>query len=198
MSSRLLQIFAKAPILGKVKTRLAKDIGDEQACNVYQSLLFNTVKSTHDESWKTELWCAPDSQHPALQSLSKQYALSLETQCQGDLGERMLFALQAGKTRANKVVLIGSDCPVISVAYIQQAFNMLDTKDIVFGPVEDGGYLLIACKSTHVHLFEKVKWSCADTLLLNIKAVEKCRLSYGLLDTLWDLDNLEDLKRLLS
>jgi rSAM/selenodomain-associated transferase 1 len=198
MPSQLLQIFAKAPVPGEVKTRLAKDIGDvQEACDVYQLLLLNTIKSTASEGWQAELWCAPDELHPVLQALGTENSIRLEKQCNGDIGERMLFALKAGLNSTKKVVLLGSDCPVISAEYIEQAFKELDTKDVVFGPVEDGGYILIACRSLQVNLFKDVQWSCANTLALNIEAVTRCGLSYGLLERLWDLDELKDLERML-
>lgn len=197
MSPKILQIFAKAPISGEVKTRLASDIGNESACEVYQSLLLNTVKNTRSEEWSAELWCSPDTQHPFFQTLVAQYPSTLKLQSDDGLGERMLFALKAGVKNGSNVVLIGSDCPVISVEYIERAFAVLETNDVVFGPVEDGGYVLIGCSNTHVNMFDDVKWSNTKTLAQNIKAVERCGLSYGLLDTLWDLDDLHDLKRML-
>jgi len=197
MSPKILQIFAKAPIPGDVKTRLLADIGSELACEVYQSLLLNTVKNTRSEEWDTELWCSPDTQHPFFQSLAGGYPLSLKTQSNDDLGERMLFALKAGVENGGNVVLIGSDCPVISAKYIEQAFTVLETNDVVFGPVEDGGYVLIGCSNMHINMFNDVEWSNEKTLAQNIKAVGRCGLNYGLLEPLWDLDDIHDLERML-
>ncbi len=111
------------------------------------------------------------------------------------LGERMLYTLGEGKKAADKVVLIGTDCPVISLEYIEQAFEALNTNDIVFGPVEDGGYILVGVREINQNMFSDVEWSVADTLEQNIKAIEHCNLSYGLLPKLWDLDGADDLKR---
>jgi hypothetical protein len=197
MSSNLLQIFAKAPVAGEVKTRLAADIGHVKACTVYQSLLLSTVENTYSNGWDAELWCSPDTEDPVLQSIGKQYTIELLKQCDGDIGNRMLFALKSGIKKARKVVLIGSDSPVISASYIEQAFAALDTNDVVFGPVEDGGYVLIACNTTQDNMFNDVEWGSAVTLEQNIKAVERCGLSYGLLGALWDVDDINDYQRLL-
>ncbi|PHS70058.1 MAG: hypothetical protein COB22_08415 [Cycloclasticus sp.] len=195
MSSQLLQIFAKAPVVGQVKTRLAVDVGSEKACAIYKQLLTNTLNNAVSKHWPTEIWCSPDVQHPYLQSLGKQHHTQLKTQSSGDLGERMLLALQAGLTRAEKVVLIGSDCPVISVDYIQAAFDALDTSDVVFGPVEDGGYVLVACKHAGEQMFTNVEWSCAETLKQNITAIKKVGLKQDQLSTLWDIDTVNDWQR---
>ena len=195
MPRRILQIFAKAPVPGQVKTRLAADIGEEQACEVYQSLLLNTVKNTVGSCWETELWCAPDRSDPFLQALGQRYSIALEPQSHGNIGERMLFALQQGQHKAGKVVLIGTDCPVITSAYITAAFNALDASDVVFGPVEDGGYILVGCRNTHLSMFDDVRWSSATTLSDNISAISHCDLGYELLPMLWDLDTAKDLLR---
>jgi rSAM/selenodomain-associated transferase 1 len=195
MSSQLLQIVAKAPMLGEVKTRLAVDVGEQKACDVYLSLLTKTVNEACSTEWQAELWCAPDTTHTYLQSLGKEYAMKLEAQPQGDIGKRMLFALQKGLRKAEKVVLIGTDCPVISSTYISAAFNALDTSDLVFGPAEDGGYVLVACNKVDEHMFDDVEWSCAETLKQNIEAVSRCGLTHQLLPELWDIDTYKDLQR---
>ncbi|HIF17552.1 MAG TPA: glycosyltransferase [Cycloclasticus sp.] len=195
MTSRLLQIFAKAPVRGEVKTRLAADIGEQQACEVYNRLLNNTIENSCSEDWDVELWCAPDINHSVFRSLAKQFGLMLKAQHGEALGERMLYTLGEGKKAADKVVLIGTDCPVISLEYIEQAFEALNTNDIVFGPVEDGGYILVGVREINQNMFSDVEWSVADTLEQNIKAIEHCNLSYGLLPKLWDLDGADDLKR---
>ena len=195
MAFQLLQIFAKAPIIGKVKTRLAVDIGDQEAKRVYESILLNTVKKTTSENWQVELWCTPDKRHPFFKTLSERYNLKFKLQSGLDLGERMLFALQSGKDKARKVVLIGADCPDISTQYIEQAFNAIETKDVVFGPVEDGGYALVGCRNAHPSMFKKVRWGSTKALSDNISSINRCGLSYELLPKLWDLDTAKDLLR---
>ncbi|MEO1889883.1 MAG: TIGR04282 family arsenosugar biosynthesis glycosyltransferase [Cycloclasticus sp.] len=195
MASKVLQIFAKQPEQGRVKTRLAADIGEQQACEVYSRLLNNTIKNSCSEDWDLELWCAPDINHFVFRSLAKKFGLRLKAQSGEGLGERMLYALGEGKKVADKVVLIGTDCPVISLEYIEQAFEALNKNDIVFGPVEDGGYILVGTREINQNMFSDVEWSVAGTLNQNIKAIEHCNLSYGLLPELWDLDRVDDLKR---
>ncbi len=195
MPLKLLQIFARAPVQGQVKTRLAAGIGEQQACEVYNRLLVNTVKNSRSENWEVELWCAPDTHHWVFKSLAEQYGLRLKTQCGEGLGERMLYALSEGGKVADKVVLIGTDCPVISAGYVEQAFEVISVKNIVFGPVEDGGYILVGAGEVNQDMFSDVGWSVADTLAQNIAAIERCNLSYGLLPQLWDVDVTDDLKR---
>ena len=195
MRTNLLQVFAKAPISGEVKTRLAADIGDAKACDVYKQLLSNTLQNGVSEDWHTEIWCTPDDGHPFFKELSEQYKVSRRIQYDGNLGQRMLYALQHGQLNAQKVVLVGSDCPVLSLETIQAAFNALDTCDVVFSPAEDGGYVLVGCNTTCEGMFEGVEWGVSKTLQQNIFAIEYCGLSCQLLPMLWDVDTLVDLKR---
>ncbi|ORU89778.1 MAG: hypothetical protein A6F71_02095 [Cycloclasticus sp. symbiont of Poecilosclerida sp. M] len=198
MRSQLLQVFAKAPILGQVKTRLAVEIGRAKACEVYEALLHHTLQNSVSNSWAGELWCSPDISHESFQQYQSAFGLVLREQQADDLGGRMLFALQAGLENAKKVVLIGTDCPVLTRDYIAAAFEKLDTVDVVFGPVEDGGYVLIACRKTNVALFDGVDWSTKKTLRQNILAIKRCGLTYALLSTLWDVDTPDDYQRWLS
>lgn len=195
MLPKILQIFAKAPVLGKVKTRLAVDVGEQRACELYTRLLINTVKACCCEQWKVELWCAPNTQHLVFKALAEQYDVTLKTQQGEGLGGRMLHALSDGKKRADKVVLIGADSPVISAAYIEQAFESLMANDVVFGPVEDGGYILVGAGKVAPAMFSDVEWSVDNTLNQNISSIERCGLSCSILPKLWDVDVLEDLQR---
>jgi len=195
MSEQLLQVFAKAPEPGLVKTRLIVDIGEQAACEAYLELLQNTLKLADGHSSLTELYCAPDDRHDFFQQSLTSYRLSLCVQRGADLGERMLSALQQGLQGHQKVVLIGADCPLLTEQYLDQAFAALDQVDVVLGPAEDGGFVLIACKVSHRKMFAGVRWGESSVLKSTLAALDQQGLSYRLLATLWDVDRIEDLRR---
>lgn len=158
MTDKRLQIFAKAPVQGQVKTRLIPDLGEKAACDVYLDLLERTVSLAAQTSYKTQLWCAPDQRHEYFQDQAKNNVVELHDQYGSGLGERMHCALKEGLESAEKVVLIGSDCPVFTVNYLAKAFDALTSSDVVLGPAEDGGFVLVGCRKAQADMFHGVNW----------------------------------------
>jgi len=195
MSEQVLQVFAKAPVAGFVKTRLIGDIGAQDACTLYLELLQQTLQLADKYEARTQLYCAPDEQHNFFQSCVQRYSLELCTQAGDDLGERMLNALEHGLKTHQKVVLIGSDCPVLTYSYLNEAFEALELADVVLGPAEDGGFVLIGCRVTHSNMFKGVCWGGSSVLERTMDALNEIGLKHQLLTTLWDVDRLEDLRR---
>jgi len=195
MSTQLLQVFAKAPVAGFVKTRLIGDIGEQAACELYVELLENTLQLAAGHAVTKHLYCTPNEQADFFQNCTQKYSLTLHSQFGDDLGARMLNALQQGLNSYQKVVLIGSDCPVLSHSYINDAFSALEAADVVLGPAEDGGFVLIACRVTHLEMFKGVCWGGARVLEQTLAALSDTGLSYQLLKTLWDVDRIEDFRR---
>lgn len=194
MGESALLIFVKTPVLGNVKTRLAKDIGDENALNVYLRLLEHTkgVASKvqadvyvfyHGEVATNDLWDG----------------FKKEQQIDADLGGKMFDAFQRVKAKGyEKMVIIGSDCAEISEAIIQQGFDELNGHDVVFGPALDGGYYLLGMKEVHPCLFEGKPWSTATLLQETVEDCKQHSLTHALLEELSDIDYLSDLKTVFS
>lgn len=195
MVDKLLQIFAKAPIQGLVKTRLIPDLGTKMATNVYFELLDRTLNLAVASHYKAQLWCTPNQQHEFFQQNAKEHHFILYEQFGKGLGERMQYALEQGLQEAEKVVLIGADCPVFTEAYLAKAFDSLAESDVVLGPAEDGGFVLIACRKTQENMFEDVEWGKATVLKQTMDAVERVGLTSLLLPELWDVDTPDDVKR---
>ena len=195
MSEQLLQVFAKAPVAGFVKTRLIADIGEQAAYEVYMQLLKQTLQLAADHTSITQLYCAPDTQHEFFKHCVQRYSLELCSQSGGDLGSRMLTALQQGLKTHQKVVLIGSDCPALTSSYLDQALNALESVDVVLGPAEDGGFVLIACRATQLGMFDGVHWGDSRVLECTLDALNAAGLKHDLLTTLWDVDRVDDLRR---
>lgn len=191
---QLLLIFVRNPILGKVKTRVAKTIGETEALQVYKCLLEYTKKITTNlitvdkQVWyadflnKNDLWNAYQKKE------------QVPTQ---SLGERMNFAFENGfENEYESIGIIGSDCLELSTEVLEIAFKQLKYYDVVIGPAKDGGYYFIGMKKKHSFLFENKKWSTDTVFLDTIEDIKKEGLTYFLLETLSDIDTEEDLKNI--
>ena len=185
----LVQIFAKPPVKGKVKTRLIPDIGAEKATEVYRHCLSNTLELVTNSSFDYEIWLGEASDD----------AIFNQQQCrlqQGeDLGARMLYALSQGliSDPGNSVMLIGSDCLDLTQQHLTQTGELLKRHDLVLLPCFDGGFALIGCRKIDQALFESVKWSSENVLTQTLKNAETLGYSVHLLETVRDIDTLADL-----
>jgi rSAM/selenodomain-associated transferase 2/rSAM/selenodomain-associated transferase 1 len=194
-----LQIFAKSPVAGTVKTRLATIIGNEEAAAVYERLVERTLATAAAARVaglvnRVELWCAPDADAPAFAAWRDRYRISLMAQSGPDLGARMRNALDAALERGSRAILVGTDCPALDLAYLARAVAALDTHAAVFGPAEDGGYVLVGL-ARHVDAFTGIPWSTPDTMAATRVALSNQRVSWHELPTLWDVDEPADLVR---
>jgi len=188
-SGKGLIIFIKNPILGKVKTRLAKDIGDKKALEAYKLLM----QYTHDIAMKSDtskyLFYSDfiedaDNWSPREFRKMVQYG--------DDLGKCMFNAIELTLLENTKAVLIGSDCPEIKKKHIDTAFKQLRTRDVVLGPAEDGGYYLIGVKQNSKALFREMNWSTSDVLEKTIEKIKELGMTYCLIERLSDVDTVED------
>lgn len=190
----LLMIFAKNPEIGKVKTRLAKTIGDEKALMVYLKLLEHTHAVANPVfSDKAIFYSARVQEFDILDY----YKFPKFLQKGDSLGERMERAFgQAFAQHYEKVVIIGSDCYELTTEIIEDAFAALDNHNVVLGPAHDGGYYLLGMDRHYPHLFKDKVWSTSDVLLDTILDLKKLKLSYQMLPTLNDVDEEKDLGEL--
>jgi rSAM/selenodomain-associated transferase 1 len=189
MSKTLLIVFVKNNIIGKVKTRLAKTVGDNKAFEVYKQL----VDITEECSLKVD---SDKHIYFSEKVITSKWVDELKFVQQGNsLGDRMSNAFENGfKQGYEKVILIGSDLPDISPSIIQEAFDKLEKSEVVFGPAEDGGYYLIGMKKPRKFIFENKPWSETELLKLTLEELGKQDVSYSFLQTLNDIDTFEDLK----
>lgn len=141
----VLLVFCKAPIAGQVKTRSQPELSAEQAVAAH----INLTQMTLDRAFQQKLCpvvlcCSPDNEHPFLQQCVKDYPLILPQQSGSDLGERMHNALTDALSGYRHAVLIGCDCPSLTIDNFRQALSALQNiSDSVIAPTEDGGYVLI-------------------------------------------------------
>ncbi|MGZ3426312.1 MAG: TIGR04282 family arsenosugar biosynthesis glycosyltransferase [Polyangia bacterium] len=186
-------IFARAPQLGEVKTRLAKAIGAERALALYEAFLDDTCALTQGLGARRVLAVAGDVDHPRVQHLAKSQRLAVESQGDGDLGERMARAI-ATHVAVGPVVIIGSDAPTLPRAHLHQALDALMAHDVVIGPSDDGGYYLVGARVAVPELFAGVRWSTPEVLATTLERL--AGQSHALLPAWHDVDSVEDLERL--
>jgi uncharacterized protein len=195
---KLIQVFAREPVQGFVKTRLAKTLGNEKALSLYQYMLENvllTARQMQDTDIVLYGAAHAESSH-GLRVIAERNNINYAEQCGRDLGERQFNALRQGLIDYTDVLLIGTDCIFFSTVYFQQAFAKL-TEDapIVIGPAHDGGYVLIGARRVVPALFNCVSWG-SEKVLEQIQAnLLALRWNYGLLTALADIDDENDLRR---
>lgn len=190
MTKELLIVFVKNIKLGKVKTRLAKTIGDQRAFEVYKELVEITETATEKMAIDKRIYFSDvviEKKWPGCEKM---------LQTGEDLGIRMKNAINEGlEDGYEKVVLIGSDLPGINEVILNASFEALEAKDVVFGPAEDGGYYLVGMKKMHSCIFENKPWSTESLLGLTQKELEENGVSIATLTELNDIDTFDDLEK---
>ncbi len=199
MDKLLIIQFAKWPRLGKVKTRLAQTIGNQAAFDVHVELTMNVLANLTSANLGTvELWfdqILNGEEGRQLMALCDKTQVTVSTQCGVDLGERMYQALSKGLRNHDKVIIVGSDCPTVDEIYLMSAVSALDSSDLVLGPAEDGGYVLIGARKIHSELFAGIEWGTSSVLEATSENAKKNRLSVKHLALTWDVDEYEDYLR---
>ena len=196
MNTALL-IFTKAAELGLTKTRLIPGLGAARAAAAHETLSERVFRAVVGSQLSIVLWGA--SAHPSLARWAEQYGWPLRRQRGDDLGQRMFHALASALADgADRAILIGTDCPLMSAAYVAQAEAALDTADVVVGPAEDGGYALIGLKRAEPALFRDIDWGTDKVLEQTLRAASQAQRNVAMLDTLWDVDRPEDWQRFLA
>lgn len=191
----IILCFCKQPTPGLVKSRLAKDLGDEAAAKVYMLLLNETIKIISKLNLKIFLYCYPNINHPTLSQYTSEFHLTLKKQHGDDLGMKMHHAIEKHLCTNNNVVLIGTDCLEIDANYISKAFEDLNAGyDIVLGPATDGGYALIGANKIDLSIFQNINWGTNQVLKQTEEKIKNLNWRYSCLTKVRDLDNLDDYK----
>jgi len=189
MSKTLLIVFVKNIILGKVKTRLAKTVGNNIAFDVYKVLVDITEACSKKVTETKHIYFSDVI-------IDELFVKELKFVQEGvDLGERMQNAFKKGFNEGyEKIILIGSDLPDISPEIIHQGFKVLENNEVVFGPAADGGYYLVGMNKPHFSVFKNKEWSTEELLKATLTELKDKNIKTGLLQTLNDIDTFDDLK----
>lgn len=191
-----LLVFAREPVLGRVKTRLAAGIGAAAALAVYRELLALTAAAVAAAQVPATVWLAeaPAGGDPA-RPRPEWPGLPWRVQpVAGSLGARMAQAFgEAFAAGAGRVVVIGTDCPGLSAALLRQAFDQLLRHELVVGPADDGGYYLLGMNKLEAALFANKAWSTATVLPDTLADAARLGLRVAQLPALHDVDSAQDL-----
>lgn len=190
-------IFCKAPLAGVAKTRLAPVLGPGGAESLARRMFRHTVANAlAAKTGPVELCVAPDAVHPVWSSLAVPAEVHWSAQGAGDLGERMARAAQRTLAHGEAALLIGTDCPALSAAVLQQACVALRDFDACIVPAKDGGYVLLGLTKFAANLFTDMPWSTAEVASLTIKRIAQLQWTLAVLPTLHDIDEPQDLRHL--
>lgn len=190
MSARLY-VFLKAPMAGRVKTRLGRTIGMGRAACLFRHMSAHTIAQAVKGEWSAQLAIDPPA---ALHGWNAIWPPDIERvpQAGGDLGARMAAVFETAPP--GPVVIIGADAPGMRARMIRKAFFALRGADAVFGPAADGGYWLIglARRRRAPELFSGVRWS-SEHALADTAASMPVNFRIEYLETLRDVDQPADL-----
>ena len=191
MNNNLIIVFVRTPELGKVKTRLAKAIGDQAALTIYKLLLKHTATVLHELSFDKVVYYSEKIEN---NDFWKASLFEKKLQKGADLGERMQHAFETAFDRGyKKVLIIGSDLFELTSTLIISALEALETYDISIGPSLDGGYYLLGMKELHPAVFKNKKWGTDSVLENTLQDLKQQNVK--LLEALNDIDTFEDLQQ---
>ncbi|WP_297085854.1 TIGR04283 family arsenosugar biosynthesis glycosyltransferase [Thermoleptolyngbya sp. C42_A2020_037] len=197
-----LILFSRYPQPGTTKTRLIPHLGETGAAQLQRQMTAQVLRQIRPLLYPTaenstrpisaEIWFSGGEAAQMTDWLGSSWALY--PQPAGDLGDRLLSAVErAIATGAERVVVIGTDCPSVDSAILQQAFTALQTHDLVLGPATDGGYYLIGLRQPVADLFRGIDWGTERVFAQTIAIAQALHLSIATLDPLTDIDTAADL-----
>jgi rSAM/selenodomain-associated transferase 1 len=198
MKTTRIILFAKAPVAGRVKTRLIPALGATGAATLARRMLDHALSIAGAADFGSlELCASPAPSHPDWQNIPLPAGIETSDQGDGDLGMRMARAAQRGMAGGQNVLLIGADCPALSAQHLRDAAVALhgheNPHDAVLLPARDGGYLLLGLKTHAASLFEDMPWSSAQVAELTLARMSALGWRVAVLEPLPDIDRPEDL-----
>ncbi|SFN24017.1 TIGR04282 family arsenosugar biosynthesis glycosyltransferase [Marinobacter pelagius] len=195
--------FAKWPEAGKVKTRLMPELGPVGALEAHIRLTLKVLDNLCATGYPVEFWWDREVDEPtgeALPILEEVEGAGLIQMVQqgSSLGERMEAALGQSLQEYDRALIVGSDCPSVDPDYARHAVACLSDHDVVLGPSDDGGYVLIGASRVVEGMLDDIEWGTPQVLHQTCERLEKAGLSYFLLEPRWDVDEPEDWARFLG
>ncbi len=193
-------VFARAPEPGAVKTRLIPLLGAGRAAALQRVLIDRAISTALAAGiGPVELWCAPSALHPLVIGFAETHGICAASQCDGDLGARMLHAAVTALAATARVIIIGADCPALTAGDLQRAAAALvNHHDAVLVPAEDGGYVLIGLKWWDARLFADVAWGTDQVMIAMRERLAALNWRWLELPSRWDVDRPADFERLAA
>ena len=193
MSTTII-VFAKAPVPGLAKTRLAPALGKAGAAALAQRMLHHALaQAKAADIGPVELCAAPDVTHPALRAAAAEYGARLIDQGSGDLGLRMHRAFVRSLASNGRTLLIGTDAPSLDAAVLREASNALHEHDAVFVPALDGGYALVGQRRADPRWFSDMSWSHDRVMEQTRERLRAAGVRWAELAPVADIDEPADL-----
>ncbi len=190
-------IFAREPVYGQVKTRLIPALGAAGATELYSALLDFTLKKIYTCQPASVCLCiTPESRTAFFLDRYPFTELQITKQRGNDLGQRMSNALKQSLSHFSRAILIGTDCPFLNQSDLEQAFNALNTHDMVFSPARDGGYVLVGARRSVPGSFIGIDWGSEQVMRQTRKRLMELKISWQELAWQQDIDDENDLKYL--
>ncbi|MGQ9646822.1 MAG: TIGR04282 family arsenosugar biosynthesis glycosyltransferase [Thermodesulfobacteriota bacterium] len=193
-----LMVFVKAPIPGRVKTRMIPAMGEDAAAALYKKMvLYCLTEAVEADVGPVDLWCAAPTDHPFVIDCISRFPINVHSQIEGDLGQRMAHAFSEALKKTPCALLMGADCPSLSRKDIKLAKTTLaKDNDAVIVPSEDGGYVLIGLRRYARELFSEISWGTEFVLEQTRARLRHLGWNWKELPARWDVDRPEDLQRL--
>lgn len=192
MTKTVIQLFARPPLKGKVKTRLSAKVGAENALSIYRHCLDFNLSLLRNCGFDYQIWL---SEEPEKEWFPGE---NVKVQQGRNLGERMLFSMSSElqqTCRYDRVILIGSDCLDLTQSLLNQVETELDHNDLVIIPASDGGYVLIAAReSINPRLFDDISWGSHKVMKQTQQRVMQSGIRASILNPLRDIDRIDDLQ----
>lgn len=189
-------MFAKLPRLGKVKTRLQPELSAEQALDVYQQLFYHSLNTLRTARLcPFELWFDATPAPAFAEQIMRRYGPDdIRVQQGDDLGQRMQHAARDVLRRADKLLLIGADCPAIDKTYLSAALRKLSAGvSAVLGPANDGGYVMLGGRTANLPIFNGIDWGSNRVLAQTRQRLSNAGIDWHELRELCDIDRPEDI-----
>lgn len=192
-------VFARAPVPGEAKTRLAPLLGPDGAAALARRLALGALATAGAARLgPLFLFCAPDARHPFFEECRARFGARLQAQRGEDLGARMGQAFETLLAGHGRALLIGSDCPALTPGHLARAAAQLDDHQAVVWPAEDGGYVLIGLSRPAPELFEGIDWGTPRVMAQTRERLQRLGWRWAEAEPLWDVDRAEDYERLVG
>jgi len=193
-----IAVMAKRPQPGRVKTRLAASLGGGVAALLSEAFLRDTLRAMRSQTGAERcLYVTPASSEPWFAALDPDAQLLVQPEL--EFGARLAAGFGAlFDAGLGPVIFVGADMPHLTPELLDEAFDALTRSDVVLGPCDDGGYYLIGLAAERPRLFDGVRWSTPETLSDTVARAEAHGLSVHLTAESFDVDEIDDLRRLAA
>lgn len=191
-----IAVFARAPAPGAAKTRLIPALGAAGAADLHRLMARRTLATACAAALgPVTLWRAADPAHAFFAECARDFHVALADQCEGDLGARMGDAFTQAR---GPLLLIGTDCPMLTPQHLVHCAEALNNCDAVFLPAEDGGYALVGARRCIAEIFVDMPWGTAAVMAETRARLRRLRATWAEPATVWDVDEPADLARLAA